>query len=215
MNDKKFELESAGANKERAFPPGRIKIAQALRILLENNDFASITTAEIAKTAGVTEALIYKYFKDKRDLLHQVLAEYLAYYLDRAESDLKGIKGALNKIRKIIWSHINVYATDRVFAKIILVDVRSSSDYYLSEPYKTLKKYFSILRNIIREGVAEGEIRDDLPPSFILQAILGGIEQVCLSRVVFNREIDPDELTEHLCEFIFHGIAREKKIGWS
>jgi len=213
MADKKFELELAGANRERAYPPGRIKIAQALRILLENNDFVSITTAEIAKTAGVTEALIYKYFKDKRDLLHQVLAEYLAYYIDRAESDLKGIKGALNKIRKIIWSHINVYATDRVFAKIILIDVRSSSDYYTSEPYRTLKKYFDMLRSIIKKGIADGEFRDDLTPSFILQAILGGIEQVCLSRVVFNREIDPDELTEHLCEFIFHGIARERSNG--
>ncbi len=64
----------------RPFPPGRIKIADALRFLLEDKDFGDITTAEIAKTAGVTEALIYKYFKDKRDLLYQVLAEYLEQY---------------------------------------------------------------------------------------------------------------------------------------
>ena len=55
-------------------PPGQIKIIQALNLLLEEKEFGAITTAEIAKTAGVTEALIYKYFKDKRDLLHQVLA---------------------------------------------------------------------------------------------------------------------------------------------
>ena len=64
----------------RPYPPGRIKIADALRSLLETKDFSAITTAEIAKHAGVTEALIYKYFKDKRDLLHQVLAEYIERY---------------------------------------------------------------------------------------------------------------------------------------
>ena len=57
----------------KAYPPGRIKIADALRGLLEQKEFNAITTAEIARSAGVTEALIYKYFKDKRDLLHQVL----------------------------------------------------------------------------------------------------------------------------------------------
>ena len=49
-----------------SFPPGRIKIVEAVKHLLENRDFQAITTAEIAKTAGVTEPLIYKYFKDKR-----------------------------------------------------------------------------------------------------------------------------------------------------
>ena len=53
------------------YPPGRVKIVQALVGLLVRKDFNAITTAEIAKTAGVTEALIYKYFKDKRDLLYQ------------------------------------------------------------------------------------------------------------------------------------------------
>ena len=63
--------------REKPYPPGRIKIADAFIALLEQKEFSAITTAEIAKNAGVTEALIYKYFEDKRGLLHQVLKEYL------------------------------------------------------------------------------------------------------------------------------------------
>ena len=75
-------------------PPGRIKIVRALEVLAgEEKEFSAITTAEIAKTAGVTEALIYKYFKDKRDLLHQILSEYLEQYRTQMGQDLKGIKG--------------------------------------------------------------------------------------------------------------------------
>jgi AcrR family transcriptional regulator len=190
----------------KAWPPGRIKIADALRVLLETKDFSAITTAEIAKTAGVTEALIYKYFKGKRDLLYQLLSEYLEHYDVQVERDLKGIKGALNKLRKLVWSHINVYATDRVFAKILLLDVRSFSDYYTSETYKLVRKYTEILLEIIQEGIKNQEIRDDIPPVFLRQAILGSIENVCLTRVVFDQKISTDELTEKLCKFVFKGI---------
>lgn len=201
-NNRKLNNETG-----RAYPPGRIKIVEALQTLLKTKDFSAITTAEIAKNAGVTEALIYKYFKDKRDLLYQVLAEYLEDYLVDAERDLKGIKGALNKLRKSIWTHINAYATDRVFAKILLLEVRSFSDYYKSEPYKLVKQYSNILLGIISEGVADGEIRKDLTPEFIRQIIMGSIEHVCLSGVAFNRSLSPDELTEDICRFIFNGIA--------
>ena len=48
--------------KDKPLPPGRLKITQALKTLLEHKEFNGITTAEISRRAGVTEALIYKYF---------------------------------------------------------------------------------------------------------------------------------------------------------
>ena len=195
--------------KNKHVPPGRVKITQALKSLLENKEFSVITTAEIAKNAGVTEALIYKYFSDKRDLLHQILREYLEYYDVQLATDLKGIKGAFNKLRKLIWSHINVYATNRVFARILLIEVRNHPDYYKSETYKLVQKYSNTVLSIIKEGIRDREIRHDIPPKLIRHGILGSIEQVCLSGIIFGREISPDDLTEGLCEFIFKGIERK------
>jgi TetR/AcrR family fatty acid metabolism transcriptional regulator len=202
--------DSAKKSKIKPLPPGRVKIMQALKLLLESKEFGAVTTAEIAKQAGVTEALIYKYFKDKRDLLHQVLREYLERYQVQVENDLKGIKGTLNRLRKLIWSHINVYATNRVFAKILLLEVRNYPDYYKSETYELVKIYSNTVLRIIEEGVRNREIREDLEPKFIRLAIIGSIEQVCLSGVVFGREISPDDIAENLCEFIFKGIERIK-----
>ena len=193
--------------KEKPLPPGRIKIVRALKSLLVEKEFSAITTAEIAKSAGVTEALIYKYFKDKRDLLHQVLSEYLEQYRSQMGQDLKGIKGTFNKLRKLIWSHINVYATNRVFAKILLIEVRNYPDYYKSETYIRVKDYSNIVLKIIEEGIRDGEIRNDVPARLIRHSILGSIEQVCLSGITFGKEINPDDLTEQICEIIFKGIA--------
>ncbi len=201
----KYTTPNSGAE-GRPYPPGRIKIAKAFISLLEQKEFNAITTAEIARTAGVTEALIYKYFNDKRGLLHQTLKEYLEQYFVQFEQDLKGIKGALNKLRKLIWSHINVYSRNRVFAKILFLEVRNHPDYYKSETYKMVRQESRILLGIIEEGIRNGEIRDDLPPKLIRQVILGSIEHVCLTGVIFNEEISPDTLTEDLCKFIFRGI---------
>jgi TetR/AcrR family transcriptional regulator, fatty acid metabolism regulator protein len=192
-------------------PPGKLKIMDSLRKLLEKKEFGAITTAEIAKQAGVTEALIYKYFKDKRDLLHQVLREYLEDYMIRFGLDLKGIKGSLNKLRKIIWVHFHTYSSNRVFARILLIEVRNHQDYYLSETYKFVRQYANMILNIVEEGVENGEIRDDIPARMICQGILGSIEHICLTRVVFGKGIEPDVLADDLCELIFSGIAAREK----
>ncbi|MFH2130284.1 MAG: TetR/AcrR family transcriptional regulator [bacterium] len=194
---------------KKAYPPGRIKIVDALIKLLEHKEFNAITTAEIAKMAGVTEALIYKYFKDKRDLLHQVLSEYLEDYHDRTLTDLKGIKGAVNKIRKLIWTHFHVYSTNRVFARILLIEVRNHQDYFKSETYSLVRDYSNILLDIIEEGIQKGEIRDDIPPKIIRQSVLGSIEHICLTRIIFNREIPSESLTEDLCNLLFYNIEKQ------
>jgi TetR/AcrR family transcriptional regulator, fatty acid metabolism regulator protein len=197
----------------KGFPPGRIKITAALKSLLEEKEFSAITTAEIARTAGVTEALIYKYFTDKRDLLHQVLAEYLDFFITRAETDVKGIRGALHKLRKLIWSHVTMYAQNKVLARILVVEVRNYPDYFNSNAYQMVRRYTGFLKALIEEGVQEGSIRNDVSTEVMRQTILGAIEHLCLPSVLFQRDLDPDQISEQLCDLIFAGIARSEPQG--
>ena len=192
-------------------PPGRIKITQALITLLETKEFSAITTAEIAKTAGITEALIYKYFKNKRDLLHTVLSEYLKKYDAEVKQGLKGIKGTPNKLRKLIWAHIDAYARNRVFARIFLLEVRNYPEFFSSNAYDQVKSYSEELLTIIKEGVREGSFRDDLPPKLLRQCVQGCIEQVCMTGIIFDRKISPEQLTDELCEFVFGGLMASAK----
>ena len=189
-------------------PPGKLKIVNAMRTLLEDRTFESITIAEIAVTAGVTEALIYKYFKDRRDLLHHVLKEHYELFLIQIDRDLQGIDGALNKLKKIIWSSIERYANHRVFARIILLEVRNSERYFQSEAYELVKQFNRIIIGIINEGIEGGEIRDDLPPASIRNAIFGAIEHSCLNRVIFNESVSTGDTAKFISDLIFNGIRR-------
>jgi TetR/AcrR family transcriptional regulator, fatty acid metabolism regulator protein len=197
--------------KTRSQPPGRIKIMNALRSLLEEKEFSAITWAEIARTAGVNEGLIYKYFKNRRNLLHQVLKEYLEGFFEPLKFDLKGIEGALNKLRKLIWGTINLYSSNRVFAKILLLEVRNSPGYFHSETYHLVQDYADLVLEIIDEGIRRSEIRDDIAPKQLRQVVLGMIEHLCLPGLLFNRDMSPDILTQDICKVLYQGIERARK----
>lgn len=180
----------------------------ALRTLLGEKEFSAITWADIAGTAGVNEGLIYKYFKDSRNLLHEVLKEFLEPYVARIERDMMGIEGAFNKLRKLIWSHFDIYNSDRVFAKILLLEVRNFPGYFQSETYVVVRRYASIILGVIKEGIEKGEIRNDISPRHLRQVILGSIEHFCLPGVIFGKAWSPDELTEGLCKILFEDLRQ-------
>lgn len=190
-------------------PPGQIKIEAALRSLLEQKDFNSITTAEIARTSGVNEALIYRYFKDKRGLLHQVLANDLRALVSSIKTELKDIDGELAKLHSLIRGHIHYYAENRIFAKILLLEVRNHPAYFESEPYRIVQNYAGMILNLIETGIKNREIRDDLAPVRIRQVILGGIEHLCLPGVIFGGDIPADQYADDLCEIISHGVSAQ------
>jgi AcrR family transcriptional regulator len=193
--------------KNNPSPPGRVKIIHALTQLLLQKDFNSITTAEIAKTAGVTEGLIYKYFNDKRDLLYKVLLELFELFLEKMKKDLSGTEGALNKLRTIIRFSLYWYDRQRVFTRILLIEARNSPDFYESDAYqKCVREYSKIILDIIHEGVQIGEIQNNIKPSVIRQAIQGSIEHACLPGIIFDRKISPDPVADDLCRIIFTGI---------
>lgn len=178
----------------RPHPPGRVKIANALRSLLKDKEFDAITTAGIAVTAGVNEALIYRYFGDKRGLLHQVLYEFLEEYVGSIEKDLDGIKGSLNRLCRLIWHHIHMFESNRVFAKLLLLEVRSFPGYFGGHYYGQVKRYSNILLGILEEGMKNGDIQDDIPIRSLRQVVIGGIEHICLPEVIFERDFSAEQL---------------------
>jgi len=194
--------------KGKSTPPGRLKICNALRLLLEDKDFSSITISEIATTAEVTEALIYKYFHDKRDLLYDVLTEYLVEDYSRMEENLDGVNGAYNKLKKFILYATDTWTTERVFARILLFEISSFSNYYKSRPYYMIKKYDNKLMEIITKGVETGEFRSDLSPAFMRLMITGSLVYIWQREWHQKKKTPLDKLVPDCLEYIMDGIGK-------
>jgi TetR/AcrR family transcriptional regulator, fatty acid metabolism regulator protein len=194
-------------------PPGGVKIMEALKLLLQEKSFDAITTAEISKVAGANEALIYRYFKDKRGLLHKVLAEYTLVHLLQIRSDVKHVHGALNKLRNLMKGTISFHKKNRVFSQILLLDVRNYPGYFDSDAYELVKQYARLIDEIVEEGIKNREIRDDISMACVKDVIVGSIEHACLRSVVFKREFDEELLARNLTETVIGGLARPEAMS--
>ena len=192
-------------HKGKTNPPGRQKIIEALTRLMWTNDFHSVTTAEIAESAGVTEGLIYKYFKSKKDLLYQVLEDLFAQFNATILERIAGKSSAIEKLEVIICSSIEYYTANRVFARILLLEVRNSQDYFNSKAYIRVKAYARNILDIINEGIESGEIKPDTDPRILRKIILGAIEHACVGEIIFSKELDVQTITRSISTIIFNG----------
>jgi len=187
-------------------PPAGIKLMQALRSLLETRYFNSITTAEIASSAGVNEALIYRYFGDKRGLLHKVLAEYFKIHLAQIRSDVASVEDSTGKLRILIEGTISFHKVNSVFSRILLLEVRNNPAYFESEAYELARQYSKLINEIIQKGIQDKEMRSDIPFSCMRDVIIGSIERACMRPAIFDEGFDEHRLANHLAEAVIRGL---------
>ena len=187
-------------------PPGKTKLIAALRHLLEERDFSSITTSEIATSAETNEALIYRYFGDKRGLLHKVLAEYLQQMLDKIDAHCELIADPVERLQALIWETFEIYGRYRVFAKIVLFEARSFQGYFESDAYQLVRHYAHQFYDTIQECVETGEFRADIPARQIRDAMIGMIEHLTIHDVVAGKSIEPDAYTRVTMEIVLNGV---------
>ena len=86
---KKRAAQGMGKNAQRASAGDRqVSLIAAAASLFAAKGFNGTTTKEIAKAAGVSEALVFKYFPTKRTLYAAILAEKVTVneLLDAVES---------------------------------------------------------------------------------------------------------------------------------
>lgn len=200
-------LDNAQDSSPIDVPPGGVKILEAMKLLLQEKSFDAITTAEISRVAGANEALIYRYFKDKRGLLHAVLAEYTLEHLLQIRRGVDRVQGALNKLRALMKGTIVFHKNNRVFSQILLLEVRNYPGYFESHAYELVKQYARLIDEIIAEGVKNKEIRDDIPMVCVKDVIVGSIEHACLRAVVFGRDFDEELLARNLTEAVIGGLV--------
>ncbi|MCP3874979.1 MAG: TetR/AcrR family transcriptional regulator [Desulfobacteraceae bacterium] len=192
-------------HKGKTNPPGRIKIMKSFSQLMAQKDFHSITTAEIAGNAQVTEGLIYKYFKDKKDLLYQVLNEHFFEFMAKIENRIANEITCIEQLEVVIFSSLESYADNRIFSKILLLEVRNSPEFFNSCAYEMARKYSRTILEIIEKGIKNGEIKPDIDPYILRKVIIGAIEHACLGEIIFGKELDIDNVSTGISNIVFNG----------
>lgn len=208
-------MSAAMGRDEVAEPVRRTRLPRAQRVgdilaaarqVFAKRGYAAASIAEIAAEAGVAEGTIYKFFDSKRHLVVRVMESWYESMLAEFEKNLPGIDGARNRIRFLIWRHIASLTENTDLARLFGNEARNGGDYQ-SELHELNRRYTHVFLEACREGMANGELRPDLPVTLVRDLVFGGIEHHLSPMLYGHGKVDAEEATRLIMDTVFGGIA--------
>ena len=124
----------------------------------------------------MVEGTLYRYFPTKRDLLVKVVEEFYQDIFSDYEAQLQGVRGTWNRLRFMIWKHLSVMHKDPDMCRLIVHELRPWPQYRQSSIFTLNQRYTQSTLAVVREGIDNGEFRDDVPLRIVRDMIFGGAE---------------------------------------
>lgn len=162
--------------------------------MMNRMGFTESNISEIALEAGIKEPIIYKYFKDKEDLLFSVVEDQMAKYSLFLKEHLTGINGVDQKFRKYIWAHLRYNDINRDYITLVVLECRSNPNFYKTKAYELIRKTVGVLTEIVIEGSKEGIFRQDVNLWLFRDLVFGLMDFEAITCLVTNEihEAAPD-----------------------
>jgi len=188
----------------------REKIIEKSNELFLNLGFKSVTMDEIANALGVSKKTIYKYFKNKTELVDAVTNHTFCVISD-----------GINKICALKGNPIDELFDIKQFVMTHLKDEKSSPQYQLQKYYpKTYislkKKQFDIMQGCVIEnlkyGIELGVYRDDIDIEFISRIYFIGLTGIKDKDMFPLKNYSMTTLMNYYYEYHLRGICTEKGI---
>jgi TetR/AcrR family fatty acid metabolism transcriptional regulator len=154
----------------------RDSILDSASKIMNRKGFADSSISEIAQDVGIKEPVIYQYFKGKEDLLFSIVENEMEKYHAFLRDQLQGIRGAYNKLRKLVWSHLRFNDVNREYITLVILECRSNANFYQTDAYRSIRRYAGILRSILDEGAKEGVFRSDINLALVRDIIFGLVD---------------------------------------
>jgi AcrR family transcriptional regulator len=188
----------------------REKILEKSNELFLNLGFKSVTMDEIANSLGVSKKTIYKYFKNKTDLVDAVtdyMFDTICTSIDEVcERKLNPID-ELFFIKRVVLEHLN--------------DEKSSPLYqlqkYYPKTYASLKqKQFHVMQETIQDnlerGIVSGLFRETIDKDFISRMYFNGMVGIKDQELFPLKKYSMNTLMNYYLEYHLRGISTEKGI---
>jgi AcrR family transcriptional regulator len=184
------------------------EIMRAARQVFCSKGFEAASTAEIAERAGVVEGTLYRYFPTKRDLLIKVVEAFYEDIFSDYEAQLQGVRGTWNRLRFMIWKHLSVMHREPDMCRLIVHELRPWPQYRRSSIFTLNQRYTQSTLAVVREGIASGEFRADVPLRIVRDMIFGGAEHHTWAHLRDEGEFSPDEAADAITDMIYQGLER-------
>ena len=170
--------------------------------------FYNTKVSEIASEAGVADGTIYLYFKNKDDLLISLFEDRMEWIIDRLRGELSMVEGdVFEKLRRCVELHFQLASDEPELAEFITVELRQSAKFVKEYKNKSFVDYLVIMEELVAEGQASGEIRNDIDTRIVGRAMFGALDEVLLQLTLSKTGVfDVEKLTNGVAEIFIEGL---------
>ena len=185
-------------------PERHASLISAAASLFATNGFKGTTTKEIAKAAGVSEALLFKHFPTKRALYAAILAEKAQYSGLREAVEEAAKKRDDAQLFSLLASYRIRKGTDPTMFRLLLfsaLEGHEISKMFFQQQYR---RFHDLLADYIRQRINDGAFRQ-IDPLLAAQAFFGIIVHHRLLHDVFGLPLHrtyQDTVTEYVSLFL-------------
>ncbi len=190
---------------EKVHSARRAELARAAARLFSQRGYHGTSMQHLGDALGIQRGSLYAHIGSKEDLLFDVVDEGAERFLERAEKTLATPALASVKLRRLLVGHIETAIEHLDAATVFLNEWRYLSDEPRTLIQKKRDRYESILKEIIREGIAVGEFRADADISFAARLVLSaGNWTFAWYRP--GGELGPTEIGERFARLVLKGL---------
>src|SRR5262249_32544656 len=108
-----------------------------------------------------------------------------------------------------VWKHLSVFHADPAMCRLIVHELRPSPQYRRSKIYELNQRYTRRTLAVVREGVASGEFRADVPERIVRDFIFGCAEHHTWSYLRGEGQFSPDEAADAITNLVYRGLAAD------
>jgi AcrR family transcriptional regulator len=152
-----------GATRRARSEERRRRILEAARACFGRNGYAGATVEAIAAEAGVSNGLLYQFFRSKDHLLRVVLEELIQDWV-RVMVPREGVRpaSASERLEAMLRRSVEFCRTNPLLAALFASDRALQLERFSEAGADRVEPHRRLVASILREGIATGEFRADL-----------------------------------------------------
>jgi len=181
---KRRKAAAATAETNAAYAERVALIRQAASRVFHERGFHATKLNDVAEAAGLDRSSLYYYVGSKQQLFRDVVSEAVSANIASAESVLAEQITAVEKVERLITDLMRSFERHFPFMYVLVKeDVKklgsegNGSSKGDAEWLSTLRdwneRYFAVVRQIIREGLADGSLKSALPAGVLANCLIG------------------------------------------
>lgn len=181
-------------------------VATAARLFKEKG-YRATTLEDIAAAVGMLKGSLYYYIRSKEELLYLVVRDPIREVYSELEAIVAAELPFTEKIAQAIANHMTVFHLHYPHIAVYLHDYRHLMDKLEQNVIETPKQYQRLWDTLLRQGIAAGEIRNDVDVTMAGYALLGMCNWAYRWYNPAGR-LSPQEVADVFTKIALQGLAR-------